>query len=187
MITTRLKLIGIAGFAVAVLGLVGLIGTTETASADPHPPIAAACAAFGIPEDECASGALILEATCNVPSSALTTPSSSLESYDGYLDIDAIHASGLPGLDGDGLGDLDSGVNAPGGIRLEFTPSGNVNVQCDFDVSHFMLDDAPNGALVTEFICGPGPFFQADHGTSRLTPNGKLKINCHFSGWPPTG
>lgn len=168
-------------FALATLTLFGawmIASEQETVSADPKPPVAAGCFIFGVPDDECPNGALIVEDVCGIPEVAQTTPSSQLSTYSDYLDTDAIlNYPGGP------YPDLISGVQAPGGIKLIVTPGAILNIQCEFDVSEFLKDDRPKGALVTEFICGP--FFDpAKNGTSRLTPNGKLLVNCSWHDFP---
>jgi hypothetical protein len=177
----------VAIFAIAILTLVAVSFAptpNQTASAESeHPVVEIACGIFGIPAEECPTGALVIADVCAIDSTSIPqSPSSKLETYEDYLDLNAIYASG-PDFGGDGRGELVSGVNAPGGIRLIITPGGKLEIQCSFDVSEYLLPDRPNKALVTEFLCGP-PFNPATHGNSRLTKNGILKINCHVGNFP---
>ena len=177
--TFRSAVLGLALMAFVVSALVSIGGHNQV-SADPKPPVEFGCFVFEIDSEDCPNGALIVHDRCEVWSQAIPeSPTSKLQTYEDYLDLDAIHASG-PDFDDDGLGELVTGINAPGDIKLVVTPGGNLNIQCKIDVSQYVLDDAPKKALVTEFLCGP-PGDIDRRGTSRLTSNGSLKINCHIA------
>lgn len=180
----KIKFLTFALVAVSLLGVWAATAEQETASADPKPTIEFACAIFGVSADECPNGALVVEDSCGVFSKAIPgAPLSELSTYVDYLDLNAIYESG-PDLDGDGLGELLTGINAPGSIRLVAVPGGKLNIQCEIDVSEYLLDDSPKKALVTPFHCGPA-FDPQTRGNSRLTSNGKLRINCHVGNFGP--
>lgn len=180
----KIKFLTFALVAVSMLGVWAVTSEQETASADPKPAVEFACIIFGVPADECPNGALAVDDSCGVFSTAIPgAPLSKLATYGDYLDLDAIYASG-PDLDGDELGELLTGVNAPGSIRLLAVPGGKLNIRCEIDVSEYMLDDAPKRAHVTPFHCGP-VFDPQTRGTSRLTSKGMLRINCHVGNFGP--
>jgi hypothetical protein len=154
----------------------------QTARADSTPSVEFGCLIFGVDAEDCPDGALIVHDTCAVFSTAIEgSPTSKLDTYADYLDLGAIYTSG-PDFDEDGLGELITGINAPGDITMIVTPGGKLNIQCEIDVSEYVLPDAPNGALVTPFHCGPA-FDPLTSGSSRLTSKGMLRINCHVGGF----
>jgi len=176
-----LSLRGGLSLMLAILAVLAAVAVTdgETATAKQDPQFPQICADLGISPEDC-KGAIVLYGQCDIISSALTTPESELSTYADYIDVDYIYANGIDQpWDEDDVGDLVSGDLVPGYIKLVFLPSGGLNIVCEFDVSSLLLDDRPQETLVTEFICGPD-FDPATVGTSRLTSNGRLKVNCHW-------